>query len=128
MITFFIEGGPMMWLLLIIAIIIAVLSLKKGLQLFGKNESTRSTLENGINAIIFWGAISAILGFFAHHLGMYHAMRAIAAANDVSPAIVSYGYSMSLTTVLAGLMIFLVSALIWFLFRWRFKNITQSAS
>ncbi|TFG98388.1 MAG: hypothetical protein E4H13_09930 [Calditrichales bacterium] len=128
MTTFFLEGGSMMWLLLLFAIFIVVLSVKKGLQLFGKNEIPRSSLENGINAIIFWGAISAVLGFFAHHLGIYHAMRAIAAASDVSPAIVSYGYSMSLVTVLTGLMIFIISALIWFLLRWRLKKITQTAA
>ena len=123
MIQFFLEGGMMMWFLLIIAVVILVLSIKKAIQLYGKQEVSKPILESGINAIVFWGAISAIVGFFAHYLGIYYAMIAISRANDISPAIVSYGYSMSLITILTGLTIFLVSAIIWFVLRWRYKQI-----
>ena len=63
MIQFFMEGGFMMWFLLIIAILILVLSIRKAIQLYGKQEVSKPALESGINAIIFWGAISAIVGF-----------------------------------------------------------------
>jgi len=122
MIQFFMEGGMMMWFLLILAILILALSIRKAIQLYGKQELPKTVLENGINAIIFWGAIAAIFGFFAHYLGVYYAMLAIYQANDISPAIVAYGYSMSLITILSGLTIFMVSAVIWFVLRWRFKQ------
>ena len=86
MIQFFLEGGDMMWLFLILALLILFLSVRKAIQLYGKQDLPRSTLETGINAVIFWGAISAILGFFAHYLGVYYAMAAISRANDISPA------------------------------------------
>ncbi len=54
-------------------------------------------------------------------MGVYEAMRAIARASDISPAIVSYGYSMALISILSGLAIFAVSSVLWFFFRWRFK-------
>jgi biopolymer transport protein ExbB/TolQ len=128
MIRFFLEGGMMMWFLLIIAIVILVLSIKKAIQLYGKQEVSKPVLESGINAIVFWGAISTIVGFFAHYLGVYHAMLAINRANDISPAIVAYGYSMSLITILSGLTIFMVSAVIWFVLRWRFKQVSMVSS
>jgi len=84
----------------------------------------KPVLESGINAIVFWGAISAIVGFFAHYLGVYYAMLAIQRANDISPAIVAYGSSMSLITILTGLTIFIFSAIIWFVLRWRYKQIS----
>ena len=124
MIQFFMEGGMMMWFLLILAILIIVLSVRKAIQLSGKQELPKSVLETGINAIIFWGALAAIIGFFSHYLGVYYAMQAISRANDISPAIVAYGYSMSLITILSGLMIFLISFVLWFVFRWRLKQIT----
>lgn len=118
---FFMMGGFMMWILLLLAILIVGLSIKKLIELFGKNETNPALLERGINAIIFWGAISAILGFFAHFIGIYEAMQAIMKANDISPAIVSMGYAMSLITIISGLFIFMVSAVTWFFLRWRYK-------
>jgi biopolymer transport protein ExbB/TolQ len=118
------EGGMMMWFLLLIAILILALSIRKAVQLYGKQEFPKSVLETGINAIIFWGAIAAVFGFFAHYLGVYYAMLAINAANDISPAIVAYGYSMSLITILTGLTIFIISAIIWFVLRWRYKQLS----
>jgi biopolymer transport protein ExbB/TolQ len=128
MIQFFLEGGMMMWFLLIIAVVILVLSIRKAIQLYGKQELPKPALETGINAIVFWGAISAIVGFFAHYLGLYYAMLAINRANDISPAIVAYGYSMSLITILTGLTIFIISAVIWFVLRWRYKQISMVSS
>lgn len=128
MIQFFREGGGMMWVFLILALLILYLSIKKALQLYGKETLPKNVLETGINAIIFWGAIAAIIGFFAHYLGVYYAMIAISRANDISPAIVAYGYSMSLITILTGLTIFIFSAVIWFVLRWRFKQLSAVLS
>jgi len=119
------DGGMMMWILLILTILILILSIKKAIQLYVNQELPKTVLETGINAIIFWGAIAAIFGFFAHYLGVYYAMLAIFQANDISPAIVALGYSMSLITILTGLTIFMFSAVIWFVLRWRFKQISM---
>lgn len=127
MIQFFMEGGMMMWILLILTVVIIFLSVKKAIQLYGKQELPKAVLESGINAILFWGAIAAIFGFFAHYLGVYKAMLAIFQANDISPAIVALGYSMSLITILTGLTIFMVSAVIWFVLRWRLKLVSGVA-
>ena len=122
MIDFIQSGGQYMWLLLIIAIVILVLTITKGIQLYAKKENAKQ-LENGVNAILFWGAFSLVLGFFAHFHGVYLAMQAIKAANDISPAIVAGGYAVSLITILTGLFLFMFSAIIWFLYRTRLTKI-----
>ncbi|MBN1561472.1 MotA/TolQ/ExbB proton channel family protein [candidate division KSB1 bacterium] len=122
MINFIASGGIYMWPLLIIAIAILVLAITKGVQLYSKNENKKQ-LENGINAILFWGAFSLVLGFFAHFHGVYMAMGAIQAANDISPAIVAGGYAVSLITILTGLFLFMFSAIIWFIYRARWTKI-----
>ncbi|MBN1465151.1 MotA/TolQ/ExbB proton channel family protein [candidate division KSB1 bacterium] len=118
MIGFIQSGGAYMWLLLIIAIVILILTVTKGIQLYGKKENKRQ-LENGVNAILFWGAFSLVLGFFAHFHGVYMAMGAIQAANDISPAIVAGGYAVSLITILTGLLLFMFSSIVWFFYRTR---------
>jgi len=125
MFEFFLKGGYMMWLLLLTAIAILFLTIKKVIDLFVKKKLPANQLENGINAILFWGAISALLGTFAHFHGMYYAMVAISQANDISPAIVAMGYGISLITILTGLFIFIISAIVWFVFRWRCKKLSE---
>ena len=122
MISFFIKGGFFMWPLLILAISIIILSIKKIIDLFIKKDLNHAELESGINAIIFWGGISALIGFFAHYMGLFMAMMAICRAHDISPAIVSRGYAVSLITVLTGLLILIISSIIWFVLRWRYKK------
>ena len=124
MLTLIHRGGPFMWVLVALAVIILALTIKKIIDLFFKPNQTRWQLENGINAILFWGGISAIIGYLAHYTGMYLAMEEIAHAHDISPGIVAMGYGVALISVLTGLVILLASAIIWFLLRWRFKHLT----
>ena len=123
MIQFFMEGGSFMWLLLIIAIVIVVLSITNGIQLYSKKEKNKSQIENSINSILFWGGFSLVLGFFAHFMGVYQAMLAIRSAGDISPAIVAAGYAMSIITILSGLFILLVSSIIWFVYKNRLTKL-----
>jgi biopolymer transport protein ExbB/TolQ len=117
-----------MWILLIIAVVILVLSIRKLTQLFGSAEVEPLQFESGLNAILFWSGISLLIGLFAHFHGIYMAMQAISRASDISPAIVAMGYSMSLITVLSGMFIFIVSLIIWFFLRWRFNKIRQATT
>jgi len=126
MFTIFQQGGIFMWPLLIIAISVVILSIKKAIDLFGQTEQPRKQLESGLNAIIFWGAISVIIGFLAHFWGMYMALQAISMASDISPAIVAQGFAVSLITILFGLLIFLFSGIMWLVLRWRYKKLVFS--
>jgi len=123
MLTFFQEGGIFMWPLLAIAIVIVYLTVKLAVELSGSDQPGHEKIKMGINTILFWGSISVVLGIFAHFTGVYLAMEAIRRAHDISPAIVAHGYAMSLITILAGLFIFLISALIWLALRWRYKKL-----
>ena len=122
--TQFMQGGIFMWFILIFAVVNLVLTIKKVIQLFGGTDSSPKQAESGINAILFWGSMSVVVGFYAHFLGLFFAMQAISQAGDVSPAIVAQGFGVSLIPVLFGLVVFLFSALVWFLFRWRLKKLT----
>ena len=84
-------------------------------------------MENGINAVLFWGIMSIIIGVFAHFIGIYAAMNAIMMANDISPAIVASGYAVSLITILFGLFILMLSSILWFILRWKYKSIISNS-
>jgi biopolymer transport protein ExbB/TolQ len=121
------QGGFYMWPLLLFAIIILSLSVKKIIDLFFKKDISHTNLETGINSILFWGGMSVLIGFLGHFHGLFLAMEAISRASDISPAIVAMGYGISLITVLFGLLNLLISALIWFVLRWRFKQLISTS-
>lgn len=118
------QGGIFMVPLLLIGVAILVISAKKISDLYFRKGLTHAQLEKGINAIIFWGFFGIILGLFAHFSGIYTAMVAISQAADISPKIVAIGYAVSLTTILTGLFIFMISAILWLVFRSRYKKLT----
>ena len=86
MFTLFAKGGFYMWPLLLFAIIILALSIKKIIDLFFNPNISQGKLESGINSILFWGGLSVLIGFLGHYHGLYLAMQAISRANDISPA------------------------------------------
>ncbi|MBN1996703.1 MotA/TolQ/ExbB proton channel family protein [candidate division KSB1 bacterium] len=126
MLQFFKQGGFYMWPLLVFAVVIIVLFIKKIIDLFFNADSLPHNADSGINAILFWGVMSIFVGVFGHFHGIYLAMQAISHAGDISPAIVSQGYAMSLITVLSGLFIFMIAALMWFVLRWRYKKLSMN--
>ncbi len=120
-------GGPAMWPLIIIGIVVLVIAVKKANDLFFKEGLSKAQLEKGINAIIFWGAFSVVLGLFAHFMGVYNAMQAISRASNISPQIVAGGYAVSIITILTGLVIFLISAIFWVVFRAKYKSLIMKS-
>ena len=117
------NGGPFMWLLLFLAMIIVGLSIKKAIELFWKKETNIAKHEIGINAILFWGGISLAVGLFSYHWGIIIVMKEIGKAQDISPAIVASGYLISMMTINFGLFILFISAILWFVLRWRYKKL-----
>ena len=123
MIKLFAEAGPVAWPLLILAAVVAVLSIRNTLGLFGNKEDERRKGESSPDAILFWGCISLVMGFFGHYMGMYNMMQAISRAGAVEPGILARGYGEALLTIPMGMVIFIFSALVWFVLRWRYRKL-----
>jgi len=60
-----------MWPILLIALAIIVLTVKKVIDFFVQKNLNKAELDSGLNAIIFWGAISALLLVFCPLLGRF---------------------------------------------------------
>ena len=123
MLELFFRGGIFMWPILFIAIGIAILTIKKAIDIFGRKQMEQKSLESGLNAIILWGGLSVVFGFLAHFWGLYLALMEISRANDISPAIVAGGFAVSLITILFGLIILIISAIAWGVLRWQYKKL-----
>jgi hypothetical protein len=116
MMTFFREGGVMMYPLLLVTIVMIVLSVRAWLRL-RVGDPGRATAGTGIDAIVFWGAYAVVLGVLGTLVGVSIAAGAISRASEVSPAVIWSGIRVALSTTIYGLLVFAVSLLVWFALR-----------
>jgi hypothetical protein len=105
------ESGAYSLPLIALTAVIVLLSLWRLYKTFIKKELPGT----GHHAILFWGAISAVLGILGQCTGLYNAMGAIMKARELSPSIMAQGYRESLGTTLWGLNLLFVSGLVWFI-------------
>lgn len=126
MFQFIAESGPFMVLLLIISVGLIILMIKKIVDIFVTKKELGTQDESSINAILFWGCISALLGILGQLTGLYLAIGAIAMAKDISPQIVLIGLKISFNTTLYGLWVLLLSSVVWFVLKVRFRKLAES--
>ena len=126
MLQIFYRGGALMWPLLLILICIIIFSIKKAIDIYTGKNLDRVHSSSSLNTILFWGLISIVIGFLAHFWGLYMAMMSITHADDISPTIVAEGMAVSLITIIFGLLIFLISGIVWLFLRWQLNQKLQT--
>ena len=109
----------------IIAIAILVLIIRAALQLTRMTGETRVAVAGTIHAVLFWGAVSALLGIIGQNSGLYNALTAISKATQISPQLVARGIAEALSTTLFGLTTLLVAAVAWFTLWMRYRQAPQ---
>ena len=123
---FFMAMGVYKFPMLLIVIVILVLVVKKAAQLYGGSRLSLVQMERGLHAILFWGAVNAVLGILGQFTGMYYALNAISRATEISPRIVAQGFAESITTTMFGMFVFLISGIIWFVLFSRYKKLVAA--
>jgi biopolymer transport protein ExbB/TolQ len=125
MIYWILAGGPLMNLLIVLTLVILALSIKKSIDLFLRSDQERERLERGLSAILFWGCVCAVVGFLGQFSGLYLSLQVIRHAGVISPQRLAEGLAVSLITPLTGLVILVVSAVIWFGLRARYLKLVS---
>jgi biopolymer transport protein ExbB/TolQ len=123
---FFRSMGIFLFPMVILAAVIAVLTVRKAADLWVRKDLSPARLSAGLHAIIFWGAVSAVLGVLGQYTGMYNALGVISRAREISPGLVAQGFAESFTTTIFGLAILMFSAIAWFILLGRLKKLTAS--
>ena len=108
-----VAGGPIMYPLVLIALLVVILGAWTALRV-RRATGPDPALETGIDATLFWGAWAALAGLLGTLVGVYQAAGAIQGAGEVSASLVWGGIRVALITTLFGLLIFAVAALAWF--------------
>lgn len=82
-----------------------------------KKDLHKLTKQNSI--ILFVGSFAFLIGLFAQMIGVYNALASVYEAGDISPALIAGGLKVTLIAPMYGLVLFLISIILWF----NFKNL-----
>jgi hypothetical protein len=115
MIRFIQSFGVLLWPLLLICGVIVVLTVVNGVRLMSWHRSRHRRVSSSINAILFWGVVSATIGFLGQWIAIYKGMLLMAKHGLSSPRALWIGIAESCQTAILGLGILLVAGLLWFM-------------
>lgn len=62
------------------------------------------------------GLFALVFGIFAHLIGFYHAFARLEEVSHIAPSVLYAGLKVSLITTIYGVLIYLISLLLWFVF------------
>lgn len=125
MIRFLAEAGPFILPIILLTLVIGLLALWNVLCLLYRRSRSTDRRRHSIDAILFWGAAAAVLGFLGQWIGIHKMTRVIHEHGSVSPPMVAYGISESLLTSIAGMAVLVAAAFLWFFLRlglWSFEK------
>jgi hypothetical protein len=106
----FYEGGLLfMVVITICGLLMFFASGYKIFRMFAKKEFDLFQLSY----ILLFGSLAAVIGILGQGIGLFGAMEAISIAGDISPALMAGGFRVSLITPIYGILIFILSLLLW---------------
>ena len=113
--------GGMLFMSVLFSILVAIviLTILGIIKAFGKASRYSILLKNVVQAIRFAGGFAAVWGVLGQGIGIYQACIAIQEMEDVSPALLAGGFQVSMITALYGIIIFLLSYILWFILKAR---------
>jgi hypothetical protein len=117
MLQFLREAGPVVFPLMLLAAVVLFLTLWNALVLMLREGAVAARRRHSIDSILFWGSVAAVLGFLGQWIGITKMVVFVAEQGVVSPPMVVLGLSEALLTTVTGMMVFTVSAFLWFSLR-----------
>jgi biopolymer transport protein ExbB/TolQ len=113
-IDFFLSGGVVMWPMAAVAIGILYFAGRTAARARGARE-TADQVQRGMQGILFWGVMGVLLGALGTVSGIVVLIHAAAQAGGaVEPALIWGGISLSLSSLVFGLVLFITAAILWF--------------
>ena len=108
----FLAGGVMMWPIAAAGMLAAVFAVAAALRL--PRDGRTAAVQMQTDAVLFWGAFALVAGVLGTTVGLYQMARVLEGTDGLDSAITWGGFKVTLITLEAGLLIFLVSLLLWF--------------
>lgn len=116
----FMQGGVLMWLLVLITLVLLAIVLRTMWHLFIRGGNDGAVIQNCLDGLLFWGGFAVVVGFLGTVIGYHKAMTAVVARGLANPRFVWIGSAEGLVSSIVGLLILAGAGMCWYLLRWRF--------
>ncbi len=112
MVKYFVEGGPLfMGMLTLVFFVVLTLAIVKSIAIKNKKPDEDVSTPDYIKSL---GLFAFVLGMLGQFLGLYTAFDVISRGVEITPEIFAAGLRVSSITSIYGMIIFLISYLLWF--------------
>ena len=112
----FFMGGPIfMGILTLLLIVLLAVSVLFILKLTSGKPTIQNRLTHQLSYLKSIGLFSMIVGILGQLIGLVLALNASETVNDISPVIMLGGLKISMISTLYGIIIYLLSLIIWFM-------------
>ncbi|WP_321515485.1 MotA/TolQ/ExbB proton channel family protein [Marinifilum fragile] len=117
-IRFFYEGGPTFMSLVYLMWIIVIIQAIRFIILYRGNKNPLK-LKRTNDSILFFGSFAFLIGITGQMVGLIEAFDTIQSmgANSISPGLLAGGLKVSFIAPFFGMMLLMISAIIWFVCR-----------
>jgi hypothetical protein len=116
----FMEGGPLMFPLVLITLVIWGIVLRTLWHLFVRGGSNAQVIQSCLDGLLFWGAFAVIIGILGSAVGYHKAMAAVVKRGLANPPAIWIGSAEGLVSSIAGLLVLAGAGACWYLLRWQF--------
>jgi len=118
------DGGlPYMMIITLIFAGIIILFLMAAYNLYVAGSPRKTLIRNLVLSVIYLGSFAAVWGIFTQGFGIWSVLKAIQEAADVSFGQIVGGIKYSMIAPLYGVVVFLVSSILWFILKIRYNSV-----
>lgn len=122
---FYMGGTLFMGVLTVLLVILLAVTVYFIMAISSGKASDKLNFTHRLTYIKSLGLFIFITGILGQLVGLFEAFKAIEAAMDISPAIMAGGLKVSMITTLYGMLIYLISIIIWFVLDLWYHKSTQ---
>ncbi len=121
----FMEGGILMFPLLLIALVLFGIVLRTLWHLFVRGGSDSVVIQSCLDGLLFWGGFAVVIGVLGSAVGYNKAIASMVAHGLVNPRAVWIGSAEGMVSSIAGLLVLAGAGACWHLLRWRYLRDRQ---
>lgn len=116
----FMEGGILMWPLVLIVLVVLGIFLRAMWHLYVKGGNDAVAVQSCLDGLLFWGGFAVVIGVLGSAIGYHKGMVAIVKRGLVNPRALWIGTAEGMVSTIAGLLVLIAAGSLWYVLRWRF--------
>lgn len=116
----FMQGGLLMWPLVLIGLVLFGILLRTLWHLLVKGGNDAVAIQSCLDGLLFWGGFSVIIGVLGSAIGYHKAMTMLAERGVLNPRALWAGAAEGMVSTVSGLLLLAVAGALWYVLRWQF--------